>query len=154
MQWCNLFSSASKYNISVRPSRYKRVVYGSLPLGACLVTLISLSYAYLLALVILIACLFYISIYISRDNNEAFIHYLTITTDGLLTINNDKAGYQLLTTSRLGFIGCWLVLQKRSVLINPSEKTNQAASRQLFIFRDSLSEQDYARLVSVLKQIR
>jgi len=118
------------------------------------VTLISFSYAYILALVILIASLLYISIYISLENNEDFTHYLSITTDGLLTINNEKMEYQLLATSRLGFIGCWLTLQKRSVLVNSSKKTPQVTLRELFIFRDSLSEQDYARLVNVLKQIR
>jgi len=122
-------------------------------LGACLVILISFSYAYLLALVILITSLLYISIYFSLDNNESFTHYLTITTDGLVTIDNNKAPYQLLATSRISFIGCWLSFQPSSGLINPLKKTPQVTSRQLFIFRDSLSGQDFARLVSVLKKI-
>jgi hypothetical protein len=108
---------------------------------------------------ILVSSLILISLYFSFDNKGAFSPYFTITSEGLVSINTDiehegKTSYQLLEKSRLGFIGCWLSLQQTSVLISPRNKINQTASRQLFIFRDSLSEQDYARLISVLRQIR
>lgn len=153
MLWCSLFSSASKYNISIRPSRYKRVAYGLLPCGACLIILVSFSYAYVMALVLIISSLISISVYISFENKTPFTYYLTISTQGLLTIKNEGMTYQLLATSRLSFIGCWLVFRP-SPPLNPSSKVaSQPMPTQLFIFRDSLSEQDYSRLVSVLKQL-
>jgi len=163
MQWCSLFSSASKYSISIRPSRYKRVAYGFLPLGTCLVILISFSYAYIPALVILVACIIGISIYLSLENKAQFTHYLTMSSDGNIFIGNESFNYQILATSRLSFIGCWLELQQSTNLINLNNQSKQIPSKLLapthlplthrFIFKDSLSEQDYARIVSVLKQI-
>jgi len=116
--------------------------------------LINFSYAYSSVLVTIIASLFFISIYLCQDNLEPFTHYLTITKDGLVKRNNEKMIYQLLGQSRLGFIGCWLSLQQSTVSGNSLNKTGNVASRKLFIFRDSLGEQDYARLMSVLQQIR
>ncbi|MCP4989976.1 MAG: hypothetical protein GY928_29190 [Colwellia sp.] len=115
--------------------------------------LVSFSYAYVLALIIIVCCLISISLYLSIENNEHFAYYLTISTDGLLTIKNGDLSYQLQETSRLGFIGCWLVLQPSATLISPSKINTRFTPTQIFIFRDSLSEQDYSRLVSVIKQL-
>jgi hypothetical protein len=153
MQWCNLFSNASKYNISVRASRYKRVLYGLVSLVVCLILIIVFSYAYIVALVILVICLGIISFYLSLNNYSPFTHCLTITSEGHVSMHNEAMTYQLLATSRLSFLGCWLKLQKSSNLNKPTPITEQANYKQLFIFRDSLSGQDFSRLVSVLKQV-
>jgi len=115
--------------------------------------LITYSYAYIPALVILVSSLTFISVYLSLENNGFFTHYLTISPNGLVLLGHDSYDYQLLATSRLGFLGCWLDLQRVESLCNSTQKNRQVISTQLFIFKDSLSEQDYARLVRVLKQL-
>jgi hypothetical protein len=99
------------------------------------------------------------SIYLSLENKEHFTPYLTLSSDGNISIENES-NYQILATSRLSFIGCWLELQQSTHSINSNnqkkqskESKNKAISHR-FIFKDSLSEQDYARIVSVLNQIR
>jgi len=87
-----------------------------------------------------------------------------MSSDGNIFIGNESFNYQILATSRLSFIGCWLELQQSTNLINLNNQSKQIPSKLLtqthlplihrFIFKDSLSEQDYARIVSVLKQIR
>jgi hypothetical protein len=153
MQWCNLFSNASKYNISVRSSRYKRVLYGLVPLIFCLILIIVFSYAYIVVLAILVTCLGTISFYLSLNNDNLFTHCLTITSEGHVSMHNETVTYQLLATSRLSFVGCWLKLQKSSSFNKPTTVTEQTNYKQFFIFKDSLSRQDFSRLVSVLKQV-
>ena len=103
-----------------------------------------------------------VSIYLSLENKAHFTHYLTLSPDGSISIGNisidnisinNESSYQILATSRLSFIGCWLRLQQNTHSINPNNHNKQIPFTHRFIFKDSLSEQDYARLVSVLKQI-
>ncbi|MBU2869620.1 hypothetical protein, partial [Colwellia sp. E2M01] len=58
--------------------------------------------------------------------------------------------YQLLAQSRFSFLGCWLIMQPKN---DPLQKSTQVLPKQLFIFRDSVSAQDFSRLAKIIKQL-
>jgi len=87
------------------------------------------------------------------ENKGSFNHFLTISSDGFIKIKNDSLTYQVQATSRLSFVGCWLDIELATDNINPINKTKSKVLTELFIYKDSLSEQDYARLVSVINSL-
>ena len=67
---------------------------------------------------------------------------------------DENIHYQLQTNSRLSFLGCWLSLQP--VLadnVKVLDAKYNTSNKQLFIYRDSLNQQDYARLSRVIRQL-
>lgn len=118
-----------------------------------LLLLLHFSYAYYLALAVATLTLIALSILYtqqhSKDNlkKAGFLYQFELSQQGLCSFDG-SAYYQLQTSSRFSFLGCWLSLKpmaKSKVL--PSKK------KQLFIYRDSLSKQDFSRLAQVLKNL-
>lgn len=104
------------------------------------------------------------SIFLSLPNdkslsNESLSDSFLLSNKGELILKSDNTHYQLLTNSRLSFIGCWLVMipkQPRVAVLNqlsPKTTKNFKQSKQVFIFRDSINDTDFSRLASVLKQL-
>ena len=155
MQWCNLFLSASKYNVNLRRSRHKRAFYISFIFSVILALIISLTYAYLLALGIAVICLISISVYLSINSDEPIICRLTITHDGIINFNQDEVSYQLLPSSRFGFVGCCLYMLPSKTLAStiPTYTRNTSIPQQYFIYKDSLTSQDFSRVVKIIKQL-
>lgn len=60
--------------------------------------------------------------------------------------------YQLLSSSRVSFFGCWL----KMILIRNGHQSNQSLQniKHYFIYRDSLSNQDFSRLARVIKSLK
>jgi len=77
-----------------------------------------------------------------QSNKQASLQYqFELTPQGVCTFNGAEY-YQLQTNSRFSFLGCWLTLM-------PATAQNtllKGKKKQLFIYRDSLSEQDFSRL--------
>lgn len=66
--------------------------------------------------------------------------------------SNSINHYQLLEGSRFSFIGCWLLLQP--TMDNADFNTGHShAKKRIFIFRDSVTEQDFSRLANVITQL-
>ena len=152
-QWCNIYLSASKYNINVKYSRYKLAIYSFSVILLCLILLISFTFYYVIAQVIALAAIISLSLFLSKSNNNAIAHSFVLTYTGGLCFDKDPLSYHLLTTSRLGFIGCWLIMVPSELTLNQCGNTNNTSPKQLFIFRDSISGQDFSRLARVIKQL-
>jgi hypothetical protein len=58
-------------------------------------------------------------------------------------IINNAISVQLLASSRISFIGCWLDFQC----------LGENKQRSLFIYKDSLSKKNYSRLVNIVTQL-
>jgi len=69
-----------------------------------------------------------------------------INQHGICSFDGEEY-FQLLPSSRLSFVGCWLTLNSLSAL-QPT-----ANLKQVFIFRDSLSAQDFSRLSLVMRNL-
>lgn len=51
---------------------------------------------------------------------------------------NQTEGYRLLPSSRLSWLGCWLLLMDTSV--------NNRKTKVIFVYKDSLTRREYTRL--------
>nr|WP_019028499.1 hypothetical protein [Colwellia piezophila] len=90
---------------------------------------------------------------VNVKHTQPIIHSFTLTESGDIHLDKNPQRYQLVQVSRVSFIGCWLimvpsesVLSQRSIVVNHTLK-------QFFIFKDSISEQDFSRLARVIKQL-
>ncbi|KGJ89072.1 hypothetical protein GAB14E_4068 [Colwellia psychrerythraea] len=115
--------------------------------------LVIFSYHYVIAQTIAVTSLMALSLFLAIDNDYPFSTHMTLTAAGGLSFDNDKDSYQLLATSRLGFIGCWLVMVKNEPKPYRQPSFRQSSGKQLFIFRDSVSDQDFSRLARVIQQL-
>jgi len=167
--WCNLFSIASKHNICIKPSRYRSLIL----LGGCVffsLLLISyVTYAYQFVLVIAVLIITVMSVLIAKQSNEQ-LATLQITLDehGIFSFEyrlektgestvDTKEQFQLLATSRYSFFGCWLHLVPLSNLSSSATLSysiyKRRKNKRLFIYRDSLSAEDFSRLSQVIRKL-
>lgn len=156
MPWCSLFSIASKFNIEVYKSYYKILVFLGLSQLIVSLFLLYFTYAYQLALLHAVITVLLITALYSRQyskrtalfDDKSFVFQFDITNQGLCTFDGQD-DYQLQANSRLSFLGCWLFFVAAS-----SDISNDAPKhKRLFIFRDSLTEQDFSRLSAVLERV-
>ena len=151
--WCNLFSSASKYSISVKKSRYQVLLYTGITTIFILIAIVFFSYAYHLALVIAIIAVLLLSLFRrSESNHQQSVLTFDLTSKGQCLFDNQRC-YQIQSSSRQSFLGCWLVLQLKSSTHVHFNAKNRNPNKLLFIFRDSLSKQDFSRLANVITQL-
>ncbi len=148
--WCSLYSTASKYSIQVKKSYYKPLMnFGSL-LSFFLLLLLCFSYAYHLVLALAIFTMIVLGVLIAqKSGKQARVEYqFELSQQGVCTFDSNVY-YQIQASSRLSFLGCWLklvpVTAKSTLLVNKY--------KQLFIYRDSLCEQDFSRLSRLLKDL-
>jgi len=115
-----------------------------------LLLLLYFSYAYHLALTIAVTTLAMISIVLAQQRGKQVkvIYQFELSQQGLCTFDGQRY-YQLQANSRLSFLGCWLTLT------SVTENSTRLASKykQLFIYRDSLSQKDFSRLSLVLRKL-
>jgi len=107
-----------------------------------------------LALVFAVVSLVSISLFLSISDNNPITSSLTLTNTGVIGLNNDNINYQLLAESRLSFIGCWLVIMPNNSTATQQSSSKNRYPKQIFIFRDSLHEQDFSRLARVINQLK
>jgi len=111
------------------------------------------TYAYYFALMVVVSSVVLVGVYLATQNHQhvGFLNF-ELNEQGQCFFD-DGSGYQLHTSSRLSFLGCWLILQPiQTVNVVPSTKSHRAMN-SLFIFRDSLSSQDFSRIAKVLSQL-
>lgn len=168
--WCNLFSTASKFNISITTSRYRQVIHFSFSALLLLLVLINFSYAYQLALTLATLTLIVIGFLLTNTKPVKVVAQLALTRQGkcsLLTMDNpelfdgfvedlfeDNIEYfQLLSSSRFSFFGCWLVLLPVPTVALFLNENKNFKTKQLFIYRDSLSSQSFSHLIQTIKNL-
>lgn len=90
-------------------------------------------------------------IFTQQNAKQSKIAYqFDVTSQGLCTFDGDSY-YQLQTSSRFSFLGCWLNLTP--ITITAQKTPQESKTKQIFIYRDSLSEQDFSRLAWLLKSL-
>jgi hypothetical protein len=99
------------------------------------------------------ASLLFVSIYLSLENSGAIVGSFIVTNEGIITFSDKISSYQLLPNSRLSFVGCWLVFQPSGLSTTSIKLNGNRALTKLFIYRDSLSRQDFSRLAKIIKKL-
>ncbi len=151
--WCNLFSNASKYKIGVKKSHYKDILYAVVAFVFVLLLLIFFTYAYHVALSIAVVVTLLLGLALSKKNNQQnIVSTFELNSQGQCLFERDTY-YQLHVNSRVSFLGCWLFLQPISAMDKMFHVKNNKAKKLLFIYRDSLSKQDFSRLSNVISQL-
>jgi hypothetical protein len=170
MTWCNLYSTASKFNLCIKESLYRKLflLSGCISLGVLLV--IYTTYAYQFALVAVVVMLTIISIVISKtESRQPTPLQLRFDEDGACSFestlkesdessNDVKKHFQLLASSRYSFFGCWLHMVPLSSTHIPNHLpdgiNNIFIKKWLFIYRDSLTDEDFSRLSQMIRKLQ
>ncbi len=88
----------------------------------------------------------------------SFEHTLGNTVDSTVDIVDIKEQFQLLTSSRYSFFGCWLHMQPLSNISSTAPLffviNKKRKKKLLFIYRDSLSAVDFSRLSQVIRNLK
>ncbi|PKG83427.1 hypothetical protein CXF85_10460 [Colwellia sp. 75C3] len=115
--------------------------------------LVSFTFYYILAQTVAVVGIISLGLFLSIGNKNPFTNSLILTNTGSIEFNNKQVSYQLLANSRLSFIGCWLVMIQDVPSLPPHTNLSEKIPKQLFIFRDSMNEQDYSRITRVIEQL-
>lgn len=147
-QWCNLYSVESKYNLRVFQSFTQRAIYRGINAITFLLFCYLISQLYLVSvdaslikLTVNSALVILIVIILIKRYYRLPIHpikRLVLYDNGLIDCDH-RSHLSLHINSRIGWFGCWLIL-----IDNPCKLPVKPI--KIFIFKDSLSQQDYARL--------
>lgn len=151
-KWCNLYLNESKYNLVFRRSRYQRAVYFGLLLSLVLLIVVSYTYAYQIALLYAVLAFIGLSLYLGNKDTQSAdaIGALDIDETGTIRVNQEAQTYQLLNSSRCGFLGCWLNLQTTDA----SQEVSSAFRKRIFVFKDSLRSADFSTLARIIYRIQ
>ncbi|MBL4823052.1 MAG: hypothetical protein JKX90_05960 [Colwellia sp.] len=91
---------------------------------------------------------------IVNENGVCLFEYMLENTDECPI--NSKKQFQLLTSSRYSFFGCWLYMAPLSNLSSSDllpNTINKNGKKQLFIYRDSLTAEDFSRLALIIRKL-
>ena len=154
MTWSNLYSTESKYKLTLYPSAHARIWLFSqcLMLAFVLsfsVTLIfKIAFFYLAAAVLLLGLLIFLLNDVTlRLTAQTTPEYFTLDLSGYCQFGLDDI-WLLTKASKLSFWGGYLTLEKIDPL---TQKVVQPkVQKRRIIFKDSMSKQDYARLCRVI----
>lgn len=167
--WCNLFSTASKYNICINKSRYRNLVLLSNCVFLSLLLIVYLTYAYQLVLTMAVLTITLLSVLIVKRNQKPLTSCQMILDEkGVCSFENSanntlnevvdsKEQFQLLSSSRYSFFGCWLhmtPLANHTSSLYLSNGINKSDKKRcLFIYRDSLTAEGFSRLSHVIRTL-
>ena len=170
MSWCNLYSTASKYNICIKQSRYRNFLRLSGGIFFSLLLISYATYAYQFVLVIAVLTMTLLSIWIAKKRQGQLIRLQFTLDENCVCLFNDapestvestfdkKEQFQLLASSRYSFFGCWLHMTALSNMYSPEPLPNKilksSKKKLLFIYRDSLSSEDFSRLTQAIRVLK
>lgn len=155
----NLCAIISTYHVNITQSRYRTCIIYLFFLGVTIVSLVSLSPfkradTYLLILVLLFFSIIFIGVMNSAKHGEKLLRSFILTDNGVISFSDEQSSYQLLTHSRFSFFGCWLMMKPSTENNSATERANISFKvKSVFIFRDSLNGQDFARLARVITRL-
>ncbi|MDO6506714.1 hypothetical protein Q4506_07590 [Colwellia sp. 4_MG-2023] len=117
-----------------------------------LLPILLFTYAYHLALVVIVLTLFLFGFWLSSKSVQCVTDVnFELSKAGICSLKGND--YQLSKSSRFSFLGCWLILQPITKVSLMLDDDKVSKNKALFIYRDSLSEQDFSRLVTVITQL-
>ena len=135
MPWCSLFSTASKYNIGVKTSRYKLYFYMGGTLILCLLPLLFFTYTYSISLFIVSAYVFIISVLQGSARPQTLTILSFELSDGGVCCFENNQHYQLQQSSRVSFLGCWLYLRPTTTAIQWRNENIIANKKHVYLSR-------------------
>lgn len=167
--WCNLFSNASKYSICIKQSRYRTLLLlsGGIFFSLLLVSYVTYAYQFVLVIVVLTITIMSVLIAKSKDEQLTTLHFILdedcvcsfeyVLENKVRSTVDTKEQFQLLASSRFSFLGCWLHMAPLANSSSPESLPNTINKRRnkklLFIYRDSLSAEDFSRLSQVIGKL-
>lgn len=154
MTWSNLYSTESKYKLSLKSSAHARIWL----FCQCLMLVFVLSYSlslivnmavfYLVVAVFLFGLLIFILSELTLGGGtQTSPEYFTLDLSGYCQFGLDDI-WLLTKASKLSFWGCYLTLEKIDPLTQ--KVLEPKIQKRRFIFKDSMNKQDYARLCRVI----
>lgn len=164
MPWCNLYSNASKYNLCIKQSSNRSIFLLSGYIFFNLLLISYTTYAYQFVLVIVVLTMTVISVLIAKKNTKKLTTLqMNLDENGVCSFEymlepsvvstvDVKEQFQLLASSRYSFFGCWLHMHSFESLTNTINKKHK--KKQLFIYRDSVSPEDFSRLSQVIRKLK
>jgi hypothetical protein len=118
-----------------------------------LLLLLFFTYAYHLALAVVVVAIILFGFWLSNHYAQSVTSFIfDLNSRGICSFKGDNY-YQLQENSRFSFLGCWLILEPISVANSMLNNKNEGRKITLFIYRDSLSQQDFSRLCNVISQL-
>ncbi len=172
MPWCSLYYNASKYSLQITKSRYKACLYSALGVVLFLFFVLYFTLYYLFSLGIVSTGIIFIGAYLANVDRDKSASKSAFYLDmkGEITFQRNcpflahcfqleantlvQSVLKLQAHSRVGFLGCWLVLACKQEHFSqglPQRKKNKPYT--IFIFKDSFSPQDFSRLTRIIKNI-
>ena len=152
--WCNLYYSALKFNIEVSPSEVKAILKFQIALGCCYtIFLFTLGFKLWFTITILLIAFWLITsrhlvlLFLQRKSSTFLAKFFLQQTDFFLLTDtgecqfNNRKPLQLSAQSQINLWGYWLIFTDSSV----SKK---------YIFKDSLSAKDQARMARTIMRLR
>lgn len=96
----------------------------------------------------------------SKNDSIKGINHFNLQVNGCCIFYDDHhvkvqpMQYQLAKSSRVSVLGCWLCFEQQSgnAIITPLAHANKPP-QHWFVYRDSLSAQDYSRLTRVINNL-
>jgi hypothetical protein len=76
-----------------------------------------------------------------------------ITNTGEVSFCDDTTLYQLLPSSRLSFVGCWLVMKNIKAMDDKFKMDISTSNLKVFLFRRRVNNQDFSTLARILSQL-
>lgn len=134
------------------------MLYTGSTLACVLLLLIFFTYAYHLALALAVVTFLLLGFMLTKQSSDhVTVSKFEVNSQGLCSFEGNKH-YQLQPSSRFGFLGCWLILQpltaQPTTAVNAMLNMSHNRSKTMFfIYRDSLSKQDFSRLSNVIAQL-
>ncbi len=170
-----LYNDSVQFQIILQPSKYADYLTSFLPLFVALLATMLLTLTGIFIKVIFFT-LSYIVLFFAQkyqqknDKTKAQLSRFTLDVEGQCQLNFQyhlqeyTVEKTLSCHSRSSFIGCWLYFEKDnpsltslarspSTLLASSKANSLSINKSIFLFKDSLSEQDFARLARIIKEL-
>mgnify|MGYP000120819990 CR=1 FL=1 len=136
----------------MKKSRYKVLLYTGAIIALMAMVLLFFTYKYHIALAICVIVYLYIGVILNSKKAKQLDYNFEISNQGICSFDDDNS-YQLQESSRFSFFGFWLILQPIALVGLPLSTNNSKKLLKLFIYRDSLSNNDVSQLSKVISQL-
>ncbi|WDE12805.1 hypothetical protein [Thalassomonas haliotis] len=157
--WKSLVNNTSPYAIPIYAPVNRYRLYGVIG-SAIVILLLPISAQTLMSAAFVIFCSLwgYACFYLgySGKKNRLLTCSLMMSWDGYCRFDRGPL-LKLAVNSRIGFAGCWLILTDELLAMPAEQSRNRAAKPVIstfFIFKSSVSVQDYARLSRVVLSLK
>jgi hypothetical protein len=96
-----------------------------------------------------------IGVKLSSHSKRKAESYFVVTNRGVIFFPETLESYQLSIKTRVSFFALWLELEPLSneSISKLSKQKLLASTKSLFLFRDSLTRQDFSNLLSVIREL-